>query len=429
LLSSAPRILVTDTNRWPVVARLVIAFRKARCETAVLCSMPDHPVQKLSGVESVFCYDGFEPIPSIRRAIEVFNPDLIVPCCDRGVQHLHTLYSLACSEGNSGSKIADLIERSLGSSNGFHVVSSRNELIEVAESEGIRVPSTTPIETEADLHRWGSEVAPPWFLKADGTWGGQGVTAVGDISAGKRFFQQFDQHVGWGHLLKRLILNRDRGWALSDWKHSKRSVIAQAMIDGRPANCAVVCWQGKLLAGIAVEVIKASGPTGPASIVQVVPGAEMIEAAAKLARRLSISGFFGLDFVIENKTGLAYLIEMNPRCTPPSPLPLNDGRNLVQALCAHLMGHSVQMTEPGIEQRVIAYFPAGVKGMQAEAPSPADSVYVDMPAGEPALVEALLHPKSRRSTIGRVIDWVYHKRPQDARFAATSVAEVRTSNR
>lgn len=427
-LASAPRILVTDTNRWPVVARLVIAFRKAGCETAVLCPTPDHPAQKLSGGGLIFSYDGFEPSQSLRKAIEAFNPDLIVPCCDRGVQHLHKLHAIARSEGNSSSKLAELIERSLGSPAGFEVVSSRIKLIEAADSEGILVPKTASIECDSDLAKWTAETEAPWVLKADGTWGGQGVAVASDTTTAKRFVQQFVKRAGVVNVLKRLLLNRDRDWALFDWKHSQRSVIAQTMIEGRPANCAVVCWQGRLLAGVAVEVVKASGATGPATVVQVVVGSEMMAAAEKLARRLEISGFFGLDFVIENKTGLVYLIEMNPRCTPPSPLPLGDGRDLVQALCTQLTGHPL-LTGSGIEQNVIAYFPLGVKSLESEKSTQTASVYRDIPVSEPELVAALLHPKSRRSIVGRLIDRVHQKETRDLRSVAFSINQAATSNK
>ena len=68
---------------------------------------------------------------------------------------------------------------------------------------------------------------------------------------------------------------------------------------GRPANCTVVSWKGEILAGIAVEVIEADGPMEPAIVVQVVEGREMLDAAKLIARRLQLTGFFGLDFMLE----------------------------------------------------------------------------------------------------------------------------------
>jgi biotin carboxylase len=339
------------------------------------------------------------------------------------------LHSIARSEGGTGSKLAKLIEHSLGSPAGYEVVSSRMNLIEAAQAEGIPVPKTMSIESRAALAERAAGIEAPWVLKADGTWGGRGVTVVHDPGAAKRFIQQFDRHASVANVLKRILLNRDRDWALFDWKHSKRPIIAQSLIDGRPANCAVVCWQGKVLAGVAVEVIKAFGATGPATIVQVVPGLEMIEAAEKLARRLGISGFFGLDFVIENRTGLVYLIEMNPRCTPPSPLSFGDGRDLVQALCAQLTGKALSATNSAIQHKVIAYFPLGVKSLESEGGLQTASIYRDIPDDEPELVAALLHPKSRRTFMGRVLDRLHRKETLDVRSVAFSVDQAAIGKR
>lgn len=140
--SVGPRILLTGTNRWPVVPRLVISFRRWGCEIAALYLTPGHLVQDVS-VGHIFQYNGLAPVDSLRTAIEAFDPDIIVPSCDRGVQHLHELHAICQSRGNAGRKIAALIERSLGSPDGFPVVSSRYELLKVAQSEGILVPETT----------------------------------------------------------------------------------------------------------------------------------------------------------------------------------------------------------------------------------------------------------------------------------------------
>jgi len=373
--------------------------------TAVLCPTPGHPVQKISSVGRIFRYNGLAPIDSLRRAIEAFDPDIVLPSCDRAVQHLHELHTISQSRRSAGRRIASLIERSLGSPNGFPIVSSRCELLKIAQSEGILVPKTTTIENEADLRLWNAKSEPPWVIKADGTWGGQGVRIVNNASEANRFFLEFSQRRSTVNLIKRLVLNRDRDWVVFDWRHSRRSVIAQSIINGRPANCAVVCWKGKVLAGIAVEVIKSCGVTGPATVVQIVSGSEMMAAAEKIARRLGMSGFFGLDFMIEKDTGSVYLIEMNPRCTPPCSLPLGDGRNLVAAIWAQLTGQPLPSNQPAIGQSIIAYFPQAVeRADNVSDPNLNDSIHHDIPEGEPELIHELLHPRSGRSIVGKMID-------------------------
>lgn len=415
------------TNRWPLLARLVISFRRIACNIAVLCPAPGHPVQKVRGVGPIFHYNGLAPIKSLRRAIEIFDPELIVPSCDRSVQHLHELYGISQSQGNAGRKIVALIQRSLGSPDGFAIVSSRCELLKLAQSEGILVPKTSTIESEADLQLWNAKSELPWVIKADGTWGGQGVRIADNAREANRCFLEFSRRSGAVKLIKRLLLNRDRDWVVFDWKHSRRSVIAQSIIDGRPANCAVVCWEGKVLAGIAVDVIKARGATGPATVVQVVSGSEMMAAAEKIARRLGMSGFFGLDFMIEKDTGSVYLIEMNPRCTPPCPLPLGKGHNLVAAVWAQLTDQPLPSNLPVIEERIIAYFPQADEGADnASDENINDLIHRDIPEGEPELIHELLHPRSGRSIVGKVIDVAWRKRHQEIPCIVFSMDERQT---
>src|SRR4029077_10843429 len=112
--------------------------------------------------------------------------------------------------------------------------------------------------------------------------------------------------------VKRLLVNRDPFYLRDWWQRSSRPVIAQAYIAGRPANCAVACWEGKVLAQTSVEVLALSAPTGPAKVVRVIDNREMTLAAERIAEKLELSGFFGLDFIIENGTGATFLIQMNP---------------------------------------------------------------------------------------------------------------------
>jgi hypothetical protein len=402
--SARPKVLITDTNRWPVGPRLAIAFSGMGCQVAVLCPSPGHPIQKTTAVHRIFRYSGTDPVRSLRKAIEGFIPDIILPLCDRGVGHLHELYGMCSSQGREGILIADLIERSLGSPQSFPIVSSRYELLSIAHSEGIRIPEMLALRNPEDLRLWESEVSPPWVIKADGTWGGRGVRMAQNASVAERQFKELVERPNVLELAKRLLLNRDRGWILSDLRRRRRDLIAQEYIEGRPANCGVVCWQGKVLAGISVEVVQAQGPKEPATIVQVVEGGEMMEAAARLAKRLQLSGFFGLDYVIENRTADLYLIEMNPRSTPPCPLALGPGRDLVAALTAQLTGAEEGNRMAVTEKTRIAYFPQGWVGRGLVDTKLADATYYDIPVGESELIRELLHPWCARSLLGKVLD-------------------------
>ena len=397
------RILITDTNRWPLGPRLATALVDMGCEIAFLCPSPRHPIEATTITCRIFHHSGLHPLRALRSAITEFKPDTVIPLCDRGVQHLHELHAEVRSSGTTENWLGDLIERSTGAPESFPIVSSRYELLRLADSEGILVPKMIAMGEAADLRFW-REGTPHWVIKADGTFGGKGVRVATSQREAERLFRQLGDRSDLLGLTKQLLLNRNRGWILSDRKQHRPGVIAQAFIEGRPANIGAVCWQGELLAAICVEVILSQGLTGPATVVQLVPGVQMVQAAERIARRLKLSGFFGLDFVIEDRTGLMYLIEMNPRCTPQCPLPLGQENDLVAAFCSKITGHHVPSRQTVTTKHRIGYFPQSWegKGIKAGVES-IDGVYCDIPEDK-GLVQSLLYPWSLRSCLGQLLD-------------------------
>jgi hypothetical protein len=333
----------------------------------------------------------------LQRAIEAVQPQLVIPSDDRGVQHLHELYQRARSSGTSGT--TELIAHSLGSPESFPVVAGRCKLLEVAEQEGLRVPHTKQLNTADDLTSWKATNELPWVLKGDGTFGGRGVRIAQTHEEAESHFLEIQGLFGGMRAAKRAIVNRDPFWLRPWWNHVRPAVIVQSYIAGRPANCAFLCWKGEVLAGIAVEVVSSEGITGPASIVRVVDNPEMMVAAERIAGRLCLSGFFGLDFMIEDGGNACYLIEMNPRCTPLSHLQLGKKRDLVAALVAKLLGRPLTEIAPVTEKDLIAYFPQAWH-FRSEF---LDISFQDIPQGEPKLIEELIRPWPDRSLLYRLV--------------------------
>lgn len=401
------RVLLTDTNRWPAPARLAIALAAAGYHVSAICPTPGHPLLKTRAVQRIFSYGGIRPLESLQSAIEAVDPQLIIPCDDRGVRHLHDLHAKALSLADAGRNLAELIERSLGSPKSFPVVSSRFELLQVAREEGIPVPATAAIASQSDLEQWGHVQLLPWVLKADGTWGGSGVRIVQMCDEASQRLQELRALPGPSEVVKRLAMNRDRLRLWNWWNRTPPAVIAQSHIHGRPANCAVVCREGKVLSGIGVEVVSAQGIKGPATVVRVVDSPAMMMAASRLAARLELSGFFGLDFMIEEGSDATYLIEMNPRCTPLCHLQLGAGRDLVGALRSLLAADQDPAPPHSVtDSDLIAYFPQAWHCDSEFLPAS----FQDMPRDEPALVEDLLRPWTQRGLLGRLVDYLRAQR-------------------
>ncbi len=294
-----------------------------------------------------------------------------------------------------------LIEKSLGSPESYPVVSSRYDLLKIAREEGIRIPETKVVTAASELRRGYAGLNFPWVLKADGSWGGHGVKMAQHPKQAEEFFLELSRPLSAARFVKRLIVDRDPYW-LQTWRHqTKPAVVVQSHIDGRPANSAVICWKGEVLASIAVEVANAQGATGPATIVRVVDSPEMLLAAQRLARRLGLSGFFGLDFMIEEGTADLYLIELNPRCTPLSHLQLGPGSDLMAAFTAKISGMPMREALPVTESNTIAYFPQACHwDPKSEL---LQSSFHDVPWEEPELVQELLRlPWPDRSILARM---------------------------
>jgi hypothetical protein len=401
--SPVPRVLLTDTTRWALASRLAIGLAKVGFDVFAVCPT-HHPLLKTRAVRQKFSYSGLRPLDSLVTAIEATKPQVVIPCDDRSTEHLHELHAKSHSLGIRGRDIAGLIERSLGTPKSYAIVSTRYDLLTIARKEGLRVPDTELISTVHDLRSWLAGRKFPCVLKADGTFGGLGVKIAHTPSQAERSFFELTRRFSAGRVVKRLCVNRDSFWLRPWWNHYKPAIIVQSHINGRPANCGVVCWEGRVLGGIGVEVVSADAQTGPASVVRIVDNPEMMCSAEQIARRLGVSGFFGLDFIIEDGSGAAHLIEMNPRCTPLCHLQLGKGRDMIEALWGQLSGQPFRETPPVTRNDMIAYFPQAWNNKSEFL----ESSFQDVPQGEPELVEEILRPWPDRSLLFRAANYMHH---------------------
>jgi hypothetical protein len=173
------------------------------------------------------------------------------------------------------------------------------------------------------------------------------------------------------------------------WRHQRQPALTmQQFIAGRPANTMLACRDGKVMAMVTVEVLCAQSSTGTALAVRLIENEEIRTAAELLAERLQLSGFHGLDFMIEDETGHAYLIELNPRCTQLGHLQIAVQGDLVGALCGATGGGGSQQNERPIYEETIAFFPEALFS-KPHCPFLATS-YVDVPWEEPRLVIELM---------------------------------------
>ena len=401
-----PRVLLADSTGWPEAARLAIGLSGAGSDVSALSPSRRHAVGKTRCVRKIFPYSGLRPLYSLVAAITAAEPQLIIPCDDRAVQHLHELHAKALRLGTAGNNLAALIEKSLGSPQGYPMACARHELLTTAREEGLRVPDTIPINSAHDLKSWQMRHSFPCVLKADATFGGHGVRIAHTPKQAEEFFWELTRYYRGARAIKRLCVNRDAFWLRPWWNGTKPGIIAQSYINGRPANCAVVCWRGKVLAGIGVEVVSLAGPTDPASVVKLVDSPDMMRFAERIAGRLGLSGFIGLDFMIESGTGLTYLIEMNPRPTRISHVQLGKGSDLIGAIYAQLSGQPLREAPPITQKKMIAYSSDSLDSKNEHL----ESSFHDFPEGEPDLAREILRPWPTKSFLWQLVNQVERMR-------------------
>jgi hypothetical protein len=179
----------------------------------------------------------------------------------------------------------------------------------------------------------------------------------------------------------------------------RRTISLQQYIPGRPSNRAVVCWKGKVLAGISVEAVEVKHKYGPASVVKLIDHSEMALVAEHTVKCLGLSGFVGFDFVLDS-TNQAWIIEMNSRVTPIGHFSLADGTNLAGSLYTQMTGLRPLSRLAPIDHGLIALFPNEIE--RAASSEYLQTCQHDVPWSEPEVVRSALDQALRTRNSRRV---------------------------
>ena len=352
-----PSVVVVATVHWASTARLCLALAESGIEVIALAP-DDHALHGLSGiVVRSIGRTRAHGLSEIIRTVESRPPDLLVPGDERAIDFMRTLYRRAIGgKGRDAGQMAALIEASLGSPSAFVFAAQKSRLVSLAQREGLLVPATTVVDDVRELRRLVAKAQFPLVLKQDGSSGGQGVRIVSNAADAEQSFVELRTSAGPRAAVKMALKKLDLSYL--DGLYRKRPAISlQEYIVGRPANRAVVCHRGEVLAGLSVEALQTAHATGPATVIRVIDSLEMSNAAARMVRHLGLSGFVGFDFMLEAVTGRAYLIEMNGRPTQICHLALDADSDMISALAARLSPVVLRRTIPNIDGPTVALFP------------------------------------------------------------------------
>jgi hypothetical protein len=387
------RLLIVSTNKWPFAGQAAAALVLAGFQVAVICPI-DSPVYRLRKVHARFAYRPWASSASIESAIAAWSPDILVCADDVAVRGLHSLYfkaSTTLSEPNN-KKLMNLIELSFGDCRSFAATQSKSQILLLAETLAIVCPQTIILTDNLELVRHENKITFPAIVKTDDAWGGLGVRLVKDRLELRAAITELSLPYPWPGPLKR-FLGRHLQTAffrwLSEWP---RKMSIQQYVVGRPCNRAVVCWKGKVLAGVTVDVLATSYEFGPATTVKVIDHPDITAAAEKIVAKLELSGFLGFDFVLDAANN-AWFLEMNPRVTPICHI-CAAGQDLAGSLFTQITGNTPKAIYRAIYQDTFTLFP--FKRPRVEQTMPNGSGENDAPDDEPEYVEACRAQEKRK---------------------------------
>jgi hypothetical protein len=208
---------------------------------------------------------------------------------------------------------------------------SRSGVAENARAAGVDAPETMVITDPAVLREF------PVVLKTDGSSGGRGVAVVEQASLA-RSWRAISRPPAPHVAVKRALVNRELHSLAATVSRRRPIVNAQGFRAGRDAIATVACRDGELLSLVCLEVVLAEEVRGPSAVVRVIDHSGMAEAARRIVRHFGLSGFCGLDFVIDSD-GTAWLVELNARVTPTCHLLFDAPRPIGQVLALFPFEH------------------------------------------------------------------------------------------
>lgn len=382
-----PTVLLASTSRWVSPARLALALAQNGWTVDAVCP-PLNPLTITHSIRQNFVYRGMRPLDAFQKALATSKPDLVIPCDDLSTMHLHQIFEQANPNEEYGRWLRGVLERSMGAPANFPILYDRAAVLEIARAEGIRVPQTDVVPDWSALQAWIDRRGLPAVLKSNGTSGGDGVRIIRNLEEAEKSFRELQAPPVLARAVKRALLDVDTTLLLPSITRKPYTVNAQSFVEGREATSAVAAWKGQVLASLHFEVLRQQYPGGPATVLRLIDLPEMKLAAEKMVRALGLSGLHGFDFMLENGTGHAHLIEHNPRATQVGHLKLGPGRDLLAALQFAATGQEPGVAGAVTDKDIIAIFPHEcLKNPTSEY---LKSGYHDVPWEAPELVLACL---------------------------------------
>ena len=321
----------------------------------------------------------------LEDAIREWRPRLILPLDDISAWLLRSL----AVNPTVRPALRNLLVESLGAPEGYSAAVNRQAFMDVATRLDVYKPAhceDIDVETaRAAAKTWGY----PVVIKGEHTCGGKGIAFARDAMELVALLPS-RAAARWPRRLQ-LSAKKSLFYLAGFGTGPVSGTMLQSFVPGVPAFCTLAAWKGLVISSacFAAEQVYPT-PSGASTVVRYIENDEMDRTSAAMTAALGCSGFVSFDFMLDQKTNRAALIEMNPRGVSSTHLGALFGRDICGAFAAKLSGEPRPAPQPVQMATAVALFP---KELERDPNSPyLQSPYVmhDVPEDDPALTKAYL---------------------------------------
>ncbi|HEX7676080.1 MAG TPA: ATP-grasp domain-containing protein [Bdellovibrio sp.] len=379
-------LIIALAKDWTGISRLPSGLKRAGFEVAALCPK-DSYLSKTKYLDHLMTYPIFTYTRSkviyglILAAMVRFDADIIIPGDEEALLAMQNLSrTLKHIPGLKG--FAKSLRKFIAPEQFDRIVLNKSRLVEGCGQWGVRVPKNVRINSVEEAIKEVPSFGYPVVLKFDFGYGASGVSICRHEEDLRKGFYKYSK-AGFAARAKEFLKRTFFVVQESD----EASISLQQYITGPVGQVPFVAKDGEVFAINPMLKYKTyPGETGPSSVNRGIDNQEVRKAAIVVAAQLKYSGFGSLDFIVDEKTQDAYVIELNPRPIPPSHF---SGELCAEDLCVSFYkGVNGMPTEnPPFRPFTVALFP-NEKRRDPQSPYLTQG-YHDIPIDDPELLAAL----------------------------------------
>ena len=382
---AVPVLLVSTATRWYGTARTPRALSKAGFDVTLLT--PRESLAETSRFVNRVAYlpehaTPLEWIHAVAATVRAVSPRQMMPCDDVSFR---LLAMLALSpppqmQPRLQAELAELVIASLGDAAHYRASVDKTLIYSAAERAGVRVPAHAVIASIEEALRFADSRGYPVVVKRPYTTAGDGVRIVENEAA-----------------LRDAVTTLAAPNVDDLEPDASRRLVIQQYVAGSICYQNVAAWQGRYLAGYAGDRLEAhGGPMTSGTVVRYHDSPALREFSIQLVEAFGMTGLFTSEYIIEQATGLPYLIEINRRISPGTHFGAVMNVDLCAALYAAMhdaLSTSRNRLDPG-EERIFVQFPA--EWLRNPQSPWLRRHAVDVPWDDPELLDAMLALRNER---------------------------------